>query len=371
MRSTGNHTRGWAVAVVTLAIVCGAQTELQRALDKTIDEAAIEAADQLKQTAFEDIENIAILPLWGTCPNDVKTYVMRTLQSRIIGGPYRVMERSEAAWTNLLSEMEWDELREDVMNPETLQRFGRIEGCDAVLYGTIRECAVYPDKRQAVTRLNLTLGVVETGQAIWSSGEIRKAKVIAVALVPPVDINPALARAVNRAARQAAEQLQAKALGTGSFAFFPLEGKDPDGYVSGVLHATFAEMGANPSTVSPESWQAYLAAHAQTTPSADAMRGFATQEGHPAVMFGTVNERQTLPRKYKAVVRFTLNLVNAETGQTIWSPGEILGEARLDNRDIVMTAVRDPIVWVVAALIVLFIIWRAFKKLFVAATKPR
>ncbi len=257
------------------------------------------------------------------------------------------------------------------MNPETLQQFGRIEGCDAVLYGTIRECATDPGKQQAMTRLNLTLSVVETGQAIWSSGEIRKAKVIAVALVPPVDINPALARAVNRAARKAAEQLQAKALGIGSFAFFPLEGKDPDGYVTGVLHGTFAEMGASPSTVSQESWQAYLATNAQTTPSADAMRGFATQAGHPALMFGTVNERQTLPQKYRAVVRFTLNLVDAETGQTIWSPGEIIGEARLDYRDMVMTAVGDPIVWVVAGLILLFIVWRAFKKLFVAAAKPR
>src|SRR4030042_1199313 len=122
-------------------------------------------------------------------------------------GRYRIMERNTQAWDNLLSEMEWNTLREDTMNQETLQRFGWIEGCDAVMYGTLRECAMYPYPNRAypITRLTLTLGIVKTGQAKWSSGEV-----VSVRFIPPPDkppnIDPAPVRAINQGARRAAEK---------------------------------------------------------------------------------------------------------------------------------------------------------------------
>ncbi len=112
-----------------------AQDLIKRALDQTIDEAAQEAAKSLKDTRFEDVNTIAVLPFWGDCAEETKQYIARTIQDRIIGGKYRVMERSDAAWDKLLSEIKWSELREDIMNQATLQQFGRIVGCDAVVYG--------------------------------------------------------------------------------------------------------------------------------------------------------------------------------------------------------------------------------------------
>jgi hypothetical protein len=142
---------GSVALAVCLLFLTGARAEYGRALDQTINEVAREAATKLKQTGFEDIKNIAVLPLWGDCDPDTKNYIVNTIQSEIIGGPYRVMERNTQAWDTLLGEIEWGSLREDIMNADTVQRFGRIEGCDAIVYGTVRECAEYPMSGRAVT----------------------------------------------------------------------------------------------------------------------------------------------------------------------------------------------------------------------------
>ena len=81
------------------------QELIKRALDQTIDEAAQEAAQKLKATQFTDVNNIAVLPFWGDCSDEIRQYVTRTIQDQIIGGRYRVMERSDAAWNSLLGEI--------------------------------------------------------------------------------------------------------------------------------------------------------------------------------------------------------------------------------------------------------------------------
>lgn len=356
---------------VVLLFVGSAKADLQRALDQTINEAAQEAARKLNDTKFEDVKNIAILPLWGECDADTKSYIASTIQSQIIGGPYRVMERDTEAWENLLGEVKWGTLREDIMSQEAVQRFGNIQGCDAIVYGTVRECASYPGTGSAVTRLTLRMGIVETGEAKWSSGEIKMVKIVPQAPKPLPDVDSALVRAINLAAEKAAESLKNRSLNIKGFAFFPLLGKDEDNYVSEVLQSHLTKVGCSPIPVSQMQWQEYLVANSSAPQRVETMRNFSKEKGHSALLYGTVNECRVLERKYKAVARMTLNMVNVETGQSVWSPGEIVGTVWLDWQDIVRLAVSDPIVWVLGSLIVLLIIWRSIKKLFRTATRPR
>jgi hypothetical protein len=356
---------------IALLFAGGARADFNRALDQTINEVAQEVAKKLNETEFEDVKNIAILPLWGQGDASTKGYIVTAIQSQIVGGPYRVMERDTRAWEQLLSEIKWETLREDIMNRETVQRFGNIEGCDAILYGTVRECASDPVTTTAVTRLTLRLGVVETGEVKWSSGEIKKVKIVQEALDASGTLDSALVKAINLAAEKAAESLKGKSLSTKGFAFFPLSGKDADNYVSDVLQSQLAKAGCSLVPVSKMQWQEYLVANSSTAERVETMRDFAKEKGSSAVLYGTVNECRVLERKYKAVVRMTLNMVNAETGESIWSPGEIVGQARLDWQDIIRLAVSDPVVWVLAAVIILLIVWRTFKRLFREATRPR
>ena len=359
------------LTVIVLLFAVSAGANLQRALDQTISEAAQEAAKKLNDTKFDEVKNIAILPLWGECDADTKSYILGAIQSQIIGGPYRVMERDTEAWENLLGEVQWGTLREDVMDQKTVQRFGNIEGCDAIVYGTIRECASNPSTNNAITRLTLRMGIVETGEAKWSSGEIKKVKIVAQAPMALPDVDSALVSAINLAAEKAAESLKTRSLNIKGFAFFPLLGKDDDNYVSDVLQSHLTKIGGSPIPVSQMQWQEYLVANSSAPQRVEMMRNFAREKGCSVLMYGTVNECRVLERKYKAIVRMTLSMVNVETGESVWSPGEIVGKVWLDWQDIIRLAVSDPIVWVLGGLIVLLIIWRAFKKLFLSATRPR
>ena len=171
------RTIGAILAVLWVAATSGraasAPATLERALDETINQVAQEAAQKLKATSFPDITNIAVLPLWGDCRPETKAYIVNTIQSQVIGGRYRVIERDRQTLDTLLKEIAWDTRREDVMDAATVQQFGKIAGCDAIVFGTVRECAFYPDSGQAITRLTLTMRVVQTGEARWSSGEIK------------------------------------------------------------------------------------------------------------------------------------------------------------------------------------------------------
>jgi hypothetical protein len=155
-----------SIAIAVLLLVCTAQADVKAAKDKAIDQACQQVAEQLKGTNFENIKTIAVLPLWGA---DKDGYVCDTMKSHLSNSPYAVMVRSTEEWNTLLGEIKWDTLREDVMNPQTVQTFGKIKGCDAIVYGTVRESDINPWKFQAVARMTLHMADVETGQIVWSS----------------------------------------------------------------------------------------------------------------------------------------------------------------------------------------------------------
>ena len=142
-----------------------ASGEIDQAVDRATEKACQQIAEDLAAHNIEGVKNIAVLPVWG----DADGYVLDTLKSFITRTPYAVMVRSDAEWDRLLGEIEWNTLREDIMNPRTVRTFGRIEGCDAILYGTVRQQKINPWTFKAISRLTVHLAEVETGQIVWSS----------------------------------------------------------------------------------------------------------------------------------------------------------------------------------------------------------
>ena len=358
------------LAVLVLAAT-SAPAAMERALDQTINEVAQEAAQKLKETNFPDVTTVAVLPLWGDCRPETKAYIVNTIQSQVIGGRYRVMERDPQTWDTLLAEIAWNARREDAMTAETVQKFGRVVGCDAIVFGTVRECAFYPDSGRAITRLTLRMSVVQTGEARWSSGEIKSARIMGRVPPPRPDLDPALLRAINQLADHAVAGLKGRNVNRANFGFFPLLGQDQGGYVTEVLQAELTKAGCNPVPVSRAEWDEYLAVSSRGRDSLDTMSDFAKRRGYDAFLYGTVSECRILERKYKALARATLTMVNAKTGEAIWSPGEIRGQTWLDWQDVLSLAAGDPLVWVLAGVVGLLVLWRVFAKLFKSATRPR
>jgi hypothetical protein len=157
------------VFIILSGFCSGAWASENRAMDEAIKKAAQQIADDLSKTNFEDIKNIAILPLWGY---DEDSYVTDTLKSYLSKGKYPLFVRASSEWDMLLGEMKWNTLREDIMNSQTVQKFGKIEGCNAILYGTVREKEINNWTFHAIVRMTVHLSRVETGQLKWSSAPV-------------------------------------------------------------------------------------------------------------------------------------------------------------------------------------------------------
>lgn len=137
---------------------------LQRAADAALEPVAAD----LGRTSFADLKSIAVIPLRG----DVGGYVTERVRDLVAQTPYGLFTREDQVWDELLREIEWDVRREDVMNPATVQKFGNVEGVDAILYGTIWDNSINLWSIRGHTKVSLVLADVETGQELWRSGPL-------------------------------------------------------------------------------------------------------------------------------------------------------------------------------------------------------
>lgn len=137
--------------------------------DKAIEDAALKAASMIDSAKLGDVKSVAVLPLWN---DDGDGYAADAVKGRLTSTGLQVLARGEKEWDALLNEIKWNVKREDIMDSSTVQRFGRIKGCDAVLYGTVREVSRSLWGFRGSARLSLHIADVETGQIVWSSGPV-------------------------------------------------------------------------------------------------------------------------------------------------------------------------------------------------------
>ncbi len=373
-----------AVVLMLAAFYClpvGAQNydqaDLDRALDLTIKEAANEAASQLKGLTVDGTMNIAILPLWGEGNKD---YIAQSVKAALAGGPFRVMERNTEDWNSLLSEIEWRDKRADIMNPDTIKSFGRIEGCQGVIYGTVRESGADSNKQMAITRLILFLGDVETGEVMWSSQEIVKTKPLTGDITPdqPVVLNPALVKAIQKAAQQALADLESKSLSIKNFAVLPFWGNDPGRAITDTVQGQLAGSAYKPIPTSSGEWQTFLNEIKWTQLNADTMDStkmcaFAKDKGCDAILYGTVHEARVDKNKYQVFVRLSFYLMDANSGEILWSPAPDLltVSGPLDTFDIVDNAQNDKRVWIIGGVIGGIVVLLILKGMMKSVMTPR
>ncbi len=133
--------------------------------DKAIEDAALKAVSDIDAAKLGDVKSVTVLPLWG---DDEQGYAADMVKSKLTSSGVQVLARSEKEWDSLLDEISWNVKREDIMDASTVQRFGKIKGCDAVLYGTVREVSRSLWGFRGSARLSLHIADVETGQIVWS-----------------------------------------------------------------------------------------------------------------------------------------------------------------------------------------------------------
>ena len=153
-----------------MAVLLSAPTMADRAetIQRAAEMALKDVGNLLGGEALAGVKNIAVVPLRG----DSDEYITELARGAVTRTQYALFTRSDETWDMLLKEIEWGARRDDVMNPETVQRFGKVEGVDAILYGIVWDKSVNLWSIRAHVKVTLKLADVETGQTQWHCGPL-------------------------------------------------------------------------------------------------------------------------------------------------------------------------------------------------------
>lgn len=161
-------TRILTAVLLTLGLaVAGDPAGAKDAINAAVEKAVQEAVDQALASLPENIDSFAVLPL-ADDQDGLVTDRVRHFAVQVTKGRAKVVVRSDEEWKKLLKEHEFSEKRFDIMPKEELQKFGKILGADALLYGKVRQRGLDESGIKGQASLTLYLGVVETGQVAGS-----------------------------------------------------------------------------------------------------------------------------------------------------------------------------------------------------------
>jgi len=112
-------------------------------------------------------KKFAVLPLESDIDSDYFTMQLRNYFTSIgQQNGYELYTRSDDQWNQILNEIKWGDQYGDTMDPSTVQKFGRIQGVQALLMGRIGSISKDEDGNPIV-RVSVQAFEVETGKQLW------------------------------------------------------------------------------------------------------------------------------------------------------------------------------------------------------------
>lgn len=189
--------------------------------------AAEDARSQLAASGLPRDQTISILPLAG----DRNAYVEGLLKNAITAAGLTYVEgRQDPFWEEVMKEVEWDERKEDMLDPTTITRFGKLKSTQLLMYGTIRSAG--QDGQRVFVEIELHVSAIETKQHLWGTMLTRRFYLPGT-VQGVVALDPDIRNVLNAALAKGSESLQGaqKLAAIRTVAVVPLAG-DVDMYIT-------------------------------------------------------------------------------------------------------------------------------------------
>ena len=255
---------------------------------------------------------IAILPLGGDGSGPVEGLLKTALTN---AGKTCVEGKEDPMWDEILKEIEWDERKEDILDPATLDKLGKLKSAQYLLYGSVRRLA--SSERYVLIELELHVSCIATKQHVWGGSFVRRHYAPDAdpkgALDIPVDVRVALIDGIRaKVSESLAKSSRLDAVKR--VVILPLAG-DNDQYTKGLFRDVLSK-----SSVTPIELDVTTRAEAR----------FALREGPgkaDAIAYGVLRELsakvlETMPTGEEvrlATIELQLCIENALTREIVWS----------------------------------------------------
>ena len=286
-------------------------------------------ADELVAIAIKDAVNDAKASFAGSpkIPSDKAVAILpfaADKSGRIVGllknaltdsGKTSVEGKEDPMWDAILKEIEWDERNEDILDPATLDKFGKLKSAQYLMYGFVRSLATTP--RYVLLELELHVSCIATKQHVWGGSFVRRHYAPGVEPDGAIKIPDEVRKAVIAGIRAEIGKSMAKSakLGTAKrVAILPIAG-DVDQYGEGLFRDALASSSMTPVNL-------------DVTTRAEAR--FALREGPgpaDAIAYGALRDigakrvetQATGEETYSALMEMQLWIEKGATREILWS----------------------------------------------------
>ena len=268
-----------------------------------------EAGQSMRQAGVPTDRTISVLPIVG----DEDRFVEGVLKNEITRAGLSYVEgRDDPIFNEIMAEFEWDERREDMIDPTTIDRFGDLMSTQLLLYGIVREAR--STERQIYVELEFHLTSIGTKEHLWGDVFVRRVYLPA-AVTGIVDLNPEIRQLLQETFSREAESLRAnnRLDGIETVVLAPIAG-DIDGYIG-----TLAENLLSQSQVIPARADVATMGEIRRLLRDEPARGDAILSGAARDLSLILKETRPLERIYEVNAEVQLRIEEAATGNILWS----------------------------------------------------
>ena len=252
---------------------------------------------------------IAILPV----KRDADAYAIGILKNAATAAGLQCVEGKEDPFVQeVFKEIEWDERKDDILDPATLARFDKLKAPKLLMYGVVRDAS--GGNGHSYVEIEVHVSSIETKQHLWGQVFARRFY-SAPDLVGLVDLDPAVRQLIRESLDRAVTALKssAKLKDTRTVAIVPLAG-DMDHFITGLVESMVSKTQLLPKQLDLTTLGEARALLRDNPQVAD------------AVLYGAIRDlsRKVLNRypdrvEYQISSAVQLTLQDAKTGNVLWS----------------------------------------------------
>lgn len=230
--------------------------------DDTLRQTIQETVDRFREAlAASDVPRdvpLALLPVVG----DRSGYARSLMKGAITAAGCRLVVADEdPAWSPIVGKVEWDERKGDILDKDTILKFGAIESARNMLLSEIRVARI--SERGVLVEIDAHVVDARTARHLWGGVFSRRGYVGADLPAKATDLPPAVRKTLqNELLQKTVDSLKASAALSRypRIAFVPLTA-DEDGYATDILREAFSKAGlslVNLDASSPSEARAFL-----------------------------------------------------------------------------------------------------------------
>lgn len=144
--------------------VCSLSAQINLAEDN-IRQAIYGALNQTKSSLAKapfNNKTVAILPING----DKDSLILGYLKNILTAANLKCIEgKEDPMWAEIMKEIEWDQRKEDILDPQTIGKFGKLKAAQIVLYGKVR--VLDQNEARIYAEIELHATDITTKEHIW------------------------------------------------------------------------------------------------------------------------------------------------------------------------------------------------------------